>query len=342
MTMRYKLLGRSGLRVSELCLGTMTFGTEWGWGATKAECKKIFNAYTNAGGNFIDTANRYTEGTSEKIVGELVAADREHFVLATKYTLHMRRDDPNFCGNHRKNMVQSLEASLKRLGTDYLDLFWVHAWDFMTPVEEVMRGLDDLVRSGKVLYVGISDTPAWIVSQANTLAALRGWTPFVALQIQYSLLERTVERDLMPMARAFDLAVTPWGILGGGVLTGKYNLGQGKGGRVEVMDGVTKQRLAMAAKVLKTAEKTGCTPTQVALNWVRQQPGLIIPIIGARTVKQAKDNLGALDHSLTSGQLATLDKASRIEPGFPHDFLARENIRDIIFGGTQDMVDNHR
>ncbi len=342
MTMRYKLLGKSGLRVSELCLGTMTFGTEWGWGATKTESRKIFNAYANAGGNFIDTANRYTEGTSEKIVGELVAADREHFVLATKYTLHMRRDDPNFCGNHRKNMVQSLEASLRRLGTDYLDLFWVHAWDFMTPVEEVMRGLDDLVRAGKVLYVGISDTPAWIVSQANTMAALRGWTPFVALQIKYSLLERTVERDLMPMARAFDLAVTPWGILGGGVLTGKYNQGKGKGGRVEMMDGLIKEQLAMAAKILKMAEKVGCTPSQVALNWVRQQPGLILPIIGARTVKQVKDNIGALEYSLTRGQLAILDKASRIEPGFPHEFLAKENIRDIVFGGTQDMVDNHR
>ncbi|MFC1662135.1 aldo/keto reductase, partial [Gemmatimonadota bacterium] len=179
--MRYKLLGRSGLRVSELGLGTMTFGEEWGWGASKKESQRIFDAYATAGGNFVDTANRYTEGTSERFVGEFVAADRGHFVVATKYTLFNREGDPNAAGNHRKNMVQSLEASLRRLKTDYIDLLWVHAWDFMTPVDEVMRGLDDLVRAGKVLYVGISDTPAWIVSQANTLADLRGWTPFVAL-----------------------------------------------------------------------------------------------------------------------------------------------------------------
>ena len=197
------LLGRSGLRVSELALGTMTFGEEWGWGASKADSQKVFDAYAEAGGNFVDTANRYTEGTSEKFVGEFIHSDREHFVLATKYTLKMRDGDPNFSGNHRKNLVQSVNASLKRLNTDYIDLLWVHAWDFLTPVEEVMRGLDDLVRQGTVLYVGVSDTPAWIVAQANTLADLRGWTRFVGLQIQYSLVERTPERDLLPMARAF-------------------------------------------------------------------------------------------------------------------------------------------
>nr|HMQ54595.1 aldo/keto reductase [Anaerolineae bacterium] len=227
--MRYKLLGRSGLRVSELALGTMTFGEEWGWGASKEESKKIFDAYAEAGGNFVDTANRYTEGTSEKFVGDFIAADREHFVVATKYTLFMRRDDPNFSGNHRKNMVQALEASLKRLKTDYVDLYWVHAWDYTTPVEEVMRGLDDLVRSGKVLYIGISDTPAWIVSQANTMADLRGWSRFVGLQLRYSLIDRTVERELLPMARALDLGVTPWSVLGSGVLTGKYNQGDTTG-----------------------------------------------------------------------------------------------------------------
>ncbi|MCB0225158.1 MAG: aldo/keto reductase, partial [Anaerolineae bacterium] len=207
--MRYKLLGKSGLRVSEMALkkGTMTFGETWGWGASKEECQKIFDGYTEAGGNFIDTANRYTEGTSEYYVGDFIAADRDHFVLATKYTLFDRRNDPNASGNHRKNMIRSLEASLKRLKTDYIDVFWVHAWDFMTPVEEVMQGLDNLVRAGKVLYVGISDTPAWIVSQANILAALRGWTPFIGLQVQYSLIERTPERDLLPMARAFDMSV---------------------------------------------------------------------------------------------------------------------------------------
>ena len=221
--MRYKLLGNSGLRVSELCLGTMTFGEEWGWGASKSECRKMFDMFVEAGGNFIDTANRYTEGTSEKFVGEFISDMREQIVLATKYTLYTKQGDPNAAGNHRKNMVQALENSLRRLKTDYIDLYWVHAYDYMTPVEEMMRALDDMVRAGKVLYIGVSDTPAWVVSQANTMAQLRGWTPFSALQIEYSLIARTPERDLLPMARAFDLAVTPWGAIGGGVLTGKYN-----------------------------------------------------------------------------------------------------------------------
>ncbi|HUU47136.1 MAG TPA: aldo/keto reductase, partial [Acidobacteriota bacterium] len=220
--MRYKLLGHSGLRVAEISLGTMTFGEDWGWGADPAECRRQLDVYVDRGGNFIDTANRYTNGTSEKIVGNLIADRRERFVVATKYTLSMDPDDPNASGNHRKNMVQSLEASLKRLKTDYIDLYWLHAWDFMTPVDEVMRALDDLVRAGKILYIGISDTPAWIVSRANTMAELRGWNRFVGLQIEYSLIERTPERDLLPMARELDLAIAAWAPIGGGVLTGKY------------------------------------------------------------------------------------------------------------------------
>lgn len=196
--MRYKLLGNSGLRVSELCLGGMTFGTDWGWGADKDTSRQIYEAFRAAGGNFIDTANFYTGGTSEKLIGEFIASERSRIVLATKYSSSMDDDNPNASGNSRKNMIQSVEASLKRLGTDYIDLYWVHIWDFMTPIEEVMRGLDDLVRQGKVLYVGISDTPAWIVSQAQMLAHLRGWTPFVGLQIEYSLVERTVEREFLP------------------------------------------------------------------------------------------------------------------------------------------------
>src|ERR671921_27110 len=200
--MKYYLLGKSGLRVSELCLGTMTFGEEWGWGASKEECHKIFHAYVDAGGNFIDTANKYTEGTSEKYIGEFIASDRDRFVLATKYTSNTRRGDPNAGGNHRKNMIQSLEASLKRLNTDYIDLYWVHAWDPLTPIEEMMRALDDMVKAGKILYAGISDAPAWMVSQANTIANQRGWTEFTGLQIEYSLIERTSERELLPMATA--------------------------------------------------------------------------------------------------------------------------------------------
>ena len=340
--MRYKLLGRSGLRVSELALGTMTFGEEWGWGASKDESKAVFEAYANAGGNFIDTANRYTEGTSEKLVGEFIHADREHFVLATKYTLFTRRDDPNFSGNHRKNMVQSLEASLKRLNTDYIDLYWLHAWDYTTPVDEVMRGLDDLVRAGKILYIGVSDTPAWIVSIANTMADLRGWTPFVGLQIQYSLIQRTVERDLLPMARALDIAVTPWGILGSGVLSGKYNADKSAQGRANLRGGVSERNLSIAAEVGAVAAEIGATSSQVAIAWLRHQPGLIIPILGARTLDQLTDNMGALGVTLSAAQLERLNAISKPDLGFPNEWFASENIRDIISGGTYKLIDNHR
>ncbi len=340
--MRYKLFGRSGLRVSELALGTMTFGEEWGWGSSKEESKKVFDAYAEAGGNFIDTANRYTEGTSEKYVGDFIAADRDHFVVATKYTLFTRRDDPNFSGNHRKNMVQALDASLKRLKTDYIDLYWLHAWDFTTPVEEVMRALDDMVRAGKVLYVGISDTPAWIVSQANTLADLRGWTPFVGLQIRYSLIDRTVERALLPMARAFDLAVTPWSVLGAGILTGKYNQGEVEEGRAKLWGDIAERDLTIAQAVVDVAGEIGCTPSQVAMSWVRQQPGVIIPIIGARTLSQLEDNLGCLDVTLGDEHLTRLKEVSKFDLGFPHEFLESEQALDLVSGGTFNQLDNHR
>lgn len=341
--MRYKLLGRSGLRVSELGLGTMTFGEDWGWGASREESRRMFNAYAEAGGNFIDTANRYTDGTSERLVGEFVASDREHFVVATKYTLFNREGDPNAAGNHRKNMVQSLEASLKRLRTDYVDLLWLHAWDFMTPVDEVMRGLDDLVRAGKVLYVGISDTPAWVVSQANTMADLRGWSPFVALQIEYSLIQRTPERELLPMARSLDLAVTPWGILGSGALTGKYNRAQPpEEGRVKDSRGQDPEILEIGAEVVAVAEEMGRTPTQVAVAWIRHQPGVMIPLLGARTLDQLQDNLKALDVTLSPRHLERLDEATHVDLGFPHEFLAREHIRNLTHAGCWEKIDNHR
>ncbi len=339
--MNYKLFGKSGLRVSELALGTMTFGEEWGWGANKEESKKVFDTYAKAGGNFIDTANRYTEGTSEEYVGEFIKADREHFVLATKYTLFMRRDDPNFSGNHRKNMVQALEASLKRLDTDFIDLYWLHAWDFTTPEDEVLRALDDMVRAGKILYIGISDTPAWIVSRMNAIAELRGWTQFVGLQIKYSLLERTVERELLPMARKLDMAVTPWAVLGGGILSGKYNKNKDEEGRAKIYKSINDDNLKITAEVIKVAEEIGNTPSQVALNWVRQQPGVIIPIIGAKTEKQLKDNLECLNFTLSEKHMTRLSETSKIDMGFPHDFLKSETIVDIIYGGTEDKIDNH-
>jgi aryl-alcohol dehydrogenase-like predicted oxidoreductase len=341
--MRYKILGRSGLRVSELCLGTMTFGDAWGWGAGQPECRQMFDAYASAGGNFIDTANRYTDGQSEALVGEFIAADRDHFVLATKYTLFDRKGDPNFAGNHRKNLVRSVEGSLRRLNTERIDLLWMHAWDGLTPVEEVMRALDDLVRGGKVLYVGVSDTPAWVVAQANTLAMLRGWTPFVALQIEYSLIQRTPERDLLPMARALDLAVTPWAILGRGILSGKYGQPEAPGSGRAAQWGILHERsMKIAAAVAEAAESIGCSPAQAAINWLRQQPGVIVPILGARTLDQLRDNLACLEHALPAELAGRLDEASRIELGFPHEFLASEGVREVISGGTFDQIDPHR
>jgi aryl-alcohol dehydrogenase-like predicted oxidoreductase len=355
--MRYKLLGKSGLRVSEICLGAMTFGEEWGWGASKEESHKMFDVFAEAGGNFIDTANIYTGGTSEKYVGEFISSERGRFVLATKYVNNMRRGDPNAGGSHRKNLVQSLEGSLKRLNTDYIDLYWVHVWDFMTPVEEVMRALDDMVRAGKVLHVGVSDAPAWIVSQANTLAELKGWMPFIGLQIEYSLVQRTPERDLLPMARAFDIGVTALSPLGSGVLTGKYNKEnqqkrKSEPNRLAAMKDMAGEdwvnallndrNMSIAEEVQSIANEIGCSPAQVAINWIRQQKGVIIPIIGARKVSQIKDNLGCLDFELTREQLKRLDEKSRIELGFPHDFLASEFIQNIVYGGTLSLIHNHR
>lgn len=329
--MRYKLLGKSGLRVSELCLGTMTFGDDWGWGAPKEESRKMFDAFVEAGGNLIDTANNYTNGTSEKFVGEFTKAERDHFVIATKYSLSEYPTDPNFGGNHRKNMRRSVEGSLRRLDTDHIDLLWLHMWDGMTPVEEVMRALDDLVRAGKVLYVGISDTPAWVVSQANTLADLRGWSRFVAYQGEYSLASRAPERDILPMTQAMEMAYLPWGILEGGEITGKYNSPSEEPKRSKD----TNERIKKIASVLMDlARETGHTPSQIAINWVRQQPYQMIPILGARTEKQLKDNLGCLDFELTSEQINCLHEASPIDLGFPHSFLGSDHVRGLIFGKT--------
>ena len=330
--MKYKLLGNSGLRVSELALGAMTFGTQ-DWGVEKEESFRVYERFREAGGNFIDTANVYSGGRSETFLGEFLAEDRERIVLATKFTGVTRARDVNAAGNNRKNMMDSVHASLGRLATDYIDLFWVHVRDFTTPIEEVMRGLDDLVRQGKVLYVGISDTPAWEVSRANTLAELRGWTPFVGLQIRYSLLDRAVERELLPMAKQLDLAVTPWDTLGSGVLTGKYNRDPEFQGRAALRGRVKKRDLGIAEEVVKLAEQIGRSPAQVALNWVRQGEGVIVPLVGAKTRDQLDDNLGCLEFTLTEEQKARLDDASKIELGFPHDFLAQFK---------SDRIQNHR
>jgi aryl-alcohol dehydrogenase-like predicted oxidoreductase len=337
--MRYTLLGRSGLRVSELALGTMTFGESWGWGASKEECSRMLDAFVEAGGNFVDTACNYTDGESEAIVGELVEGERERFVLATKYTLTSRRDDPNAGGNHRKNLVQTIDASLRRLRTDYVDLLWLHMWDGMTPVEEVVRALDDLVASGKVLYVGISDTPAWVVSQAVTLADLRGWSQFVAVQAPYSLGDRDVERELLPMAHGLGLTFTPWGMLDGGALTGKY-LDESSGPRR--YDGVGRRANDLAREVIAVAEEMDATPAQVAIAWVRSQPWHLVPIVGVRSVAQLRENLGSLDVHLSLEQLERLDAAGELRLGFPRAFLESDDVRGLIFGDTFELIDDPR
>jgi aryl-alcohol dehydrogenase-like predicted oxidoreductase len=341
---RYRLLGRSGLRVSPLALGTMTFGSDWGWGAAEDEARRIFDAYVDRGGNFVDTANQYTNGTAERLVGKFAAGRRDRLVLATKYTLTTRPGDPNSGGNHRKSMVGSVEESLRRLGTDHLDLLYLHAWDFTTPVEEILRAMDDLVRAGKVLYVGISDTPAWQVSRMQAIADLRGWSPLVALQIEYSLIERTVERDLIPMAGEMGLGVIPWSPLASGVLTGKYtrdDLGHGGGSaaaegtrkNVAAANGaLTERGLAIADVVTDVARGLGVTPSQVALAWTLRDPRVTAPIIGARTLAQLEDNLGALELTLPDTAVADLEAASAVELGFPHEFLHRPMTRYMMFG----------
>ncbi len=338
--MRYQLLGNGGLRVSEIALGTMTFGDDWGWGAGKDACEEMFDRYVEAGGNFIDTANNYTDGTSERIVGELVGDERDEFVIATKYTLNTRPNDSNAGGNHRKNMFQSVEESLDRLDTDYIDLLWVHAWDGMTPIEEVMRGLDDLVSSGKVHYVGFSDTPAWVVSRAQTIADERDWTPISALQLKYNLLERTPERELLPMARELDFGVTVWGPLESGILTGKYNRSAGDEGRVTKLEqDVTDHEKEVAQVVVDVAEEIDATPAQVALAWIRQQPGQLLPILGATTPNQLDDNLASLDVELGEGELERLAEVSEIDLGFSHEFLSQGFVQQLIFGETAEDID---
>ncbi|MCM6775669.1 aldo/keto reductase [Nocardia sp. CDC159] len=339
----YRLLGRSGLRVSPLALGAMTFGSDWGWGANADVARELFDGYVARGGNFIDTANMYTGGSAERLLGEFTRNNRESLVLATKYTMLRRPGDPNSGGNHRKSMFASVENSLRQLNTDYIDLLYLHAWDFLTPVEEILRGLDDLVRQGKVLYVGISDTPAWQVARMQAIADLRGWAPLVALQIEYSLIERTVERDLIPMARELGLGVVPWSPLGSGVLSGKYgraDLGEPAVGSPEgtrknlaiASGALTERGLAIADVVKEVAAQMHRTPSQVALAWTLNNPGVTAPIIGARTPAQLADNLGALEVEFEPGQLERLHAASAVELGFPHDFLDRPMTRSVTVG----------
>jgi aryl-alcohol dehydrogenase-like predicted oxidoreductase len=342
--MKYRLLGNSGLRVSEAALGTATFGEEWGWGSPKDEARKVYDAFREAGGNFIDTANSYTKGTSESCLGEFMKDHRQSVVMATKYSSAAPGTDPNAAGNQRKNMMQAVEASLKRLQTDYIDLYWLHVWDQITPVEEVMRGLDDLIRQGKVLHVGISDAPAWWIAQANTLAQLRGWSPFVGLQIEYSLIERTVERELVPMARALNLGLTAWSPLANGILTGKYHgHGSSEQGRMnsDMMKGFMpeQQRTDRVVSAVKAvSDQTGRSMVQVALAWLRYRSAPVIPIIGARKLSQLQENLASFDLALSAEEVRALDDASQIDPGFPYSFYAKEHVRATAYGGMRDQI----
>jgi aryl-alcohol dehydrogenase-like predicted oxidoreductase len=329
----YRLLGRSGLRVSPLALGTMTFGVEQGaWGSTEEEAQALIDMFIERGGNFIDTANFYGGiGGSEEWLGRMVKGRRDPLVISTKYSLTTRPGDPNASGNHRKNMVRSVEDSLRRLQTDYIDLLYLHMWDFRTPADEILRAFEDLVSSGKVLYAGLSDTPAWQASRMQAIAELRGWTQFCALQIQYSLIERTVERELIPMAREMGMGVSPWASLGQGVLTGKYSRADlappepGAAFSRKTMNAasgkLTERNLDIADVVVAVAEELECTAAQVALAWTLVDPAIASPVVGVRTPAQLEDNLGALDVTFSEDQLARLDEASAVPKVFPMDVL---------------------
>ena len=333
--MDFQLLGRSGLRVSQLALGTMTFGSDWGWGADDEESRRVFERFAEAGGTFVDTASNYTDGSSERIVGECIAGDRDRFVVATKYTLSLDPEDPNAGGNHRKSLVRSLEQSLRRLGTDYVDVLWLHMRDALTPIDEAVRALDDQVRLGKVLYVGISDSPAWLVAQANTLAELRGWSPFVAVQVPYSLAGRDPERELLPMAAALGLSVTAWGVLEAGVLTGKP-----AEERRWPDDTVSERTEQLVELVGEIADDHGCTQAQAAIAWLLQRPAppAVIPIVGARREEQILENLGALEVTLDPDAVERLNEASRPRLGFPRDFLESRGVRGLIYGTTYERI----
>lgn len=338
----YRLLGRSGLRVSPLTLGTMTFAVD-GWGSSDKEAAQMVNSYIERGGNFIDTANFYGGmGGSERLLGKLLHDRRDRVVLSTKYSMTTQPGNPNASGNHRRAMVRSVEDSLRRLGTDYIDVYYLHMWDYRTPIDEILKAFEDLVQSGKILYIGLSDTPAWQAARMQMMAQLRGWSQFCALQISYSLIERTVERELIPMAAETGMGVCPWSPLGGGVLSGKYSSDDLAGGAsamtsrkaINVATGrLSERNLDIARVVGEVAIELGRTSPQVALAWTLQNPAVTSPVLGARTQAQLEDNLGALDVEFTPEHLARLDAASAVPLGFPHDMLGSSN--GISFGNVK-------
>ena len=343
----YVTLGQSGLRVSPLCLGTMTFGTEWGWGADETASRAIFDRYFERGGNFVDTADAYTNGKSEEMVGKFIkeAKARDRVVLGTKFTFNAQLGNPNAGGNGRKNMYRAIEGSLRRLQTDYIDLYWMHIWDMVTPMEEVLSSFDTLVRAGKIRYVGFSDVPAWYVARAQTLAEQLGRERIIALQLEYSLVERNIEREHIPAAQELGMAVCPWSPLAGGILSGKYK-GEGKPGspqgRLDIQktagtalfDRFTERNWKIVDVLVDVAKQMGRPPAEVALNWVATQPGVTSTIIGATKVNQLDSNLSSLDFAIPAELRARLDKAGALDP-FAHPYVCfSPPIQARLRGGT--------
>ncbi|MDC0314042.1 aldo/keto reductase [Flavobacteriales bacterium] len=337
--MDYKLLGKTGIKVSELCLGTMTFGTDWNFGSDKEESQRVFDAFVNAGGNFFDTANIYTTGTSEKYLGEFMNSERDNLVIASKYSL-TESNKINLSGNSRKNMIQSVEGSLKRLGTDYIDLYYVHAWDFLVAPEELMRNLEYLLASGKILSIGVSDTPAYITSRCNTLAELRGWNQFAAYQVEYCLTERTADREIIPLCQHDDMLFCGFGPLAAGLLSGKYLEENSDPKRMTkgVSPRLSERNLAMSAEIKALAKEIGHTPSQVAIRWAMQMVKKSSPIFGARSLKQCEENLKVLDFSLTTEQMEKLNVISKIGPNNPNDFLQLPRLEEILFSGQRSNI----
>jgi len=342
----YSLLGQSGLRVSPLCLGTMTFGTEWGWGADVEVSRAMFRRYLEAGGNFVDTADGYTNGHSEELLGQFLkeAGNRDRLVLATKFTFNTSPGDPNAGGNGRKNIYRALEGSLRRLRTEYVDLYWLHAWDTVTPVEEVLSTLDALVRQGKVRAVGFSDTPAWYLAYAQGLARCRGLEPVSALQLEYSLVERNIEREHVPAALHLGMGICPWSPLASGFLTGKYRRGASGGegqGRLQVVKGsgnaafdkFTDRNWKILEVLLDVASRLGRSPAQVAVNWIARRPGVTSTIVGATRLEQLEDTLQSLEFELPGELFARLEEVGRPEVIFPYLFF-EPYLRSLISGGV--------
>ena len=337
--MDYKLLGKTGIKVSELCLGTMTFGTDWNFGSDKEESQRVFDAFVNAGGNFFDTANIYTTGTSEKYLGEFMNSERDNLVIASKYSL-TESNKINLSGNSRKNMTQSVEGSLKRLGTDYIDLYYVHAWDFLVAPEELMRNLEYLLTTGKILSIGISDTPAFITSRCNTLAELRGWNQFAAYQVEYCLTERTADREIIPLCEHDDMLFCGFGPLAAGLLSGKYLEENSNPKRMTkgVSARLSDRNLAMSAEIKALGQEIGHTPSQIAIRWAMQMVKKSSPIFGARSLKQCEENLKVLDFSLSNDQMNKLNSISKIGPNNPNDFLKLPRLEEILYARQKGKI----